>query len=69
MIYRMRNVSFEDFMFDSDHSYWKKIVVNFLLASTLTLKITGLVTTLTFLNYFAGVGLFAIFTATLNLEE
>ena len=69
MIYNLQDKSFEEIMLDSEHSYWKKIVVNFFLSLMLTLKMAGYATTLTFLNYFAGVGVFTFFAASLNIDD
>lgn len=52
--------------FDSENFYWKEIIVNVFLAVILTLKMAGAVESVTFLNFYEGVGMYSFFAANLN---
>ena len=58
-----------EILYDSEHFYWKEIIINVVLALILTLKMAGIAPSLTFLNYFVGVGVFTLFAANLNTDK
>ena len=49
--------------------FWKKIIINLLLAAILTLKMAAFTPSFTTLDYFLGIGLFAFFCANFNTED
>ena len=49
--------------------FWKSIVINILLAAILTLKMAAFTPSITTLDYFLGIGLFAFFCANFNTEN
>ena len=56
-------------MMTQDMFFWKSIVINILLAAILTLKMAAFTPSLTTLDYFIGIGLFAFFCANFNTEN
>ena len=53
----------------NDITIWKSIVVNVTLAIALTLKLAAYAQSMTFLDYFWGVGLYSFFAANLNTPK
>lgn len=49
--------------------FWKSIVINIILAAMLTLKMAAFTPSITTLDYFLGIGLFAFFSANFNTED
>ena len=49
--------------------FWKSIVINIILAALLTLKMAAFTPSITTLDYFLGVGLYAFFSANFNTED
>ena len=68
-IYNLRTKTLREIMLDPEQMLWRPIMINFILSLAVTLKVTGLAPSLNFLNYFAGVGLFAFFAANVNTDR
>lgn len=68
LILGLRQLTISDIMMEG-FSLWRSITINIVLAGIMTLKMAAFAPSLTFLEYFLGIGLYSLFSANFNTEE
>ena len=65
-VYEVRDLNIIDILRSTEPIYWKAMTINVFLALTLTIKLAGFAPSLTFLDHFWGVAIYAFFCANFN---
>ena len=68
LILGLSNLNIAELM-TQNMEFWKSIVINIVLAAILTLKMAAFTPSITTLDYFLGIGLYAFFSANFNTED